>query len=733
MQSLNNPFLKLRKPTSNLTRTPAAHATSVPVSIVDGMLAGAIKLQLQHNLPEAERIYRRILRIDPRHAATLHMLGTLAHEVGRDDVAVQLICSAIDIDAGPASYHSNLGTILQAQGNLDEAGASYMQAISRNPNLAEAHMNLGTVLAAQDKPEQAARRFEHALTLNPNLAEAHMNLGNILQSEGRSADALACHDRALALKPDFAEACFNRGNALLAQGAYDEAVASYRKALDLKPGMPEAHGNMGNARQAQQRLDEAVDCYERALALKRDYAEAHYNLGNARQAQNLLAEAAACYERALALKPHLAEAHYNLGNTRQAQDDPGAAAACFRNAIAFNPGYAEAHYNLGCVLQQQGRLPEALAHLGHAIHLKPDYAQARFGLALAQIQNGDFVPGWRNYVARWHSPDHDTPRRAYDQPLWNGERLLSGRLLLWGEQGIGDEIMFAGIVPDASKTGNAITLECDPRLVPLFARSFPEVEVVPARQPVIQLTPKLIDSRPLDAKPESFAAQLPTGSLPGLFRRTASAFAIGPFLKPDSAAHDRFRTRYADGRLVAGLAWQTRNLKTGARRSIDLSLFALPESPLFALPDIRWISLQYGDFDALEAQAAAAQPHSFLANSLLIDRSVDQFADIDLFAAQISALDLIITIDNSTAHLAGALGVPVWLMLPFAADWRWLKDRSDSPWYPSMRIFRQPAAGNWQAVATNLFDALAFTLAGPRNSTGLSRPPSLPMIGQTHV
>jgi tetratricopeptide (TPR) repeat protein len=657
------------------------NARQPPISILDGMLTTAIKLHRQGQLPEAERIYRRILSIDPRHAGCLHMLGTLAHQVGREEVAVQLIRAAISIEPGQAAYYSNLGTILQAQGLLAEATIAYQDALDRNPSLAEAEMNLGTVLAAQGRPALAASRFRAALALRPDLAEAHMNLGNVLETQGKLAEAVESHDRALTLKPDFAEACFNRANALQAQARLDEAVAGYQQALVLKPAMPEAHANLGNALQAQQRLDDAVACYERALALKPDYAEAHYNLGNARQAQDLLAEAAACYERALALNPQLAQAHYNLGNTRQAQDNPEAAAACFERAIALKPGYAEAHYNLACVLQQQGRLDLALPRFQAAVELKPDYAQARFGQALAQIQCGDFTAGWRTYESRWQSVDHDTPMRAYPLPLWTGEKLSNGRLLLWGEQGVGDEIMFAGLVPEALCAGNPVTLGCDPRLQPLFARSFPEIEVVSNPDPDAQ-----------------FAAHLPSGSLPGLFRTTRSAFAAStsPYLKPEHEVRDRFRSRYCDGRRLVGLAWQTRNAKTGRKRSIDLSAL----KPLFALPNIRWISLQYGDFDALEQQATAANA------PVLIDRSVDQLADIDRFAAQVAAMDRVLTIDNSTAHLAGALGVPVWLMLPFAADWRWLKDRDDSPWYPTMRLFRQPVPGDWQSVLRSVHGAL---------------------------
>jgi tetratricopeptide (TPR) repeat protein len=653
------------------------------------MCSSAIQLHQRGRLAEAERIYRQILELDPRHADSLHLLGVLAHQVGRNEIAAELILRAIAVDKRPAAFHSNLGTAYQAMGKLEEAATCYERALILQPELAEAHMNLGAVREAQGKHELAEMRFRRALDLNPDLAEAHVNLGNILQAKGKLEEAVACHERALALKPDSAEAFFNHANALQAMGKLEEAVVSYQWAMALKPEMASAHCNLGNVLLALNKLEEAEACYAQALTLQPDYAEACYNLGNLRQAQDKLAEAAACYERAIVLKPQLAEAHYNLGNTLHSLDRLDEAAASFERALAIRPEYAEAHYNLGCVFEDLGRLDAALARMARALELKPDYPQARFGQALVQLRSGDFSTGWRNYESRWQSIDHDTPWRAYTEPIWTGERLSSGRLLVWGEQGIGDEIQFAGLIPDAIHAGNHIVLDCDARLKPLFARSFPEIEVVSG-------------CGPEDSQEAGIAAHLPAGSLPGLYRTTEDTFAAttSPYLQADPVERERFRAAYGDGRRLIGLAWHTRNQKSGRKRSIDLNNFA----PLFALPGIRWISLQYGDFDALEAQAAAAKA------PLLIDRGVDQFANIDRFAAQIAAMDQVITIDNSTAHLAAALGLPVWLLAPFAADWRWMEKRADSPWYPTLRLFRQQKIGDWEAVMESVRSALAETL-----------------------
>jgi tetratricopeptide (TPR) repeat protein len=551
--------------------------------VIPDILANAFRHHQAGQLTEAAQKYREILAINAHHADSLHLLGMIEYQGGRQDIAVEMVSKAIAINEKEGLYHSNLGTILEAQGKLVEAAACY----------------------------------ERALALKPEFVEACYNLGNVLRAQGKLAEAAACYERALALKPDFAEAHSNLGNILRGQGKLGEAAERHEHALRLKPKYPEAHYNLGSALQAQDKLDDAVLCYARALALKPDFVEAHHNLGNV---------------------------FYALGNLDEAQ-------ARYRRALAY----------------------------------QPDDAEARFSESLAQLCNGDFASGWRNYEWRWKSKAHNSIPRAFPQPLWKGEKLTSGRLLIWGEQGVGDEIMFAGLIPDVIRTGNRCILDCDARLKPLFARSFTDIDIVSSRGPGHD--PEL-----------DFAAHLPSGSLPGLFRATQASFAAttSPYLIADSMERARFHAGYADGRRLVGLAWHTNNQKTGPSRSIDLSLFA----PLFERPDIRWVSLQYGDHDKLENQAAVANAPIF------IDRSVDQFSNMDVFAAQIAAMDMVVTIDNSTAHLAAALGIPTWLLLPFAPDWRWLLTREVTPWYPTMRLFRQPRRGDWQSVIQRVKNAL---------------------------
>jgi Flp pilus assembly protein TadD len=448
------------------------------------------------------------------------------------------------------------------------------------------------------------------------------------------------------------------------------------------------------------RLTEAERIYRQILTIDDHQADCLHLLGMIAYQAGRNEDAVVMIRRAIAIHEKGASYHSNLGTVLYAQGKLDEAAASYQRALALQPDLAEVYTNLGNVLQAQGKLEEGVASHRQALALKPELAEACYNLGLAQLLKGDLSAGWHNFERRWRSRGFVTPMRVYPQPLWRGENLASGRLLIWGEQGVGDEIMFAGLLPEVIRTGNRCVLDCDARLKPLFTRSFPSIEVVSGNDPG--------NNREGDV-----ASHLPSGSLPSLFRASPAAFAAttSPYLIADPVARERFRTRYTDGRPLVGLAWHTKNRSSGRDRSVELSLFA----SLFARPEIRWVSLQYGDHEALESQAAAASA------PLFIDHSVDQFSNLDLFAAQIAAMDMVVTIDNSTAHLAGALGVPTLVLLPFVSDWRWLQAREDSPWYPTLRLFRQPKRGDWQSVMQRVKNACQVTITN-LDSTRTSHP-----------
>ncbi len=501
--------------------------------------------------------------------------------------------------------------------------------------------------------------------------------------EGRVAEAEQGYRDILAIDADHADSLHLLGMIAFQAGDCETAAQRIRRAIEIHPRASSYYSNLGNVLQQLGEAREAASCYLRALRIKPNLVEAQVNLANVFLAAGDTQHAVEWYQHALALRPNLPGAQKSLGDAYRVQAKLDLAKAAYERALALKPAYADGLNELGGVLRMTGDLEGALARFREAQVIEPKHPRAGFAEAMLLLLQGEFREGWAAYERRWTCTDHATPMRAYPQPAWRGEK-IDGSLLLWPEQGIGDEIMFAGAVSDAVARGNRCILECDARLLPLFARSFPEVEVISDREAGFDPSREI-------------AAQLPTGSLPLFYRgdRAAFAAAASPYLKADSAKREKYRDRYSDGGRAVGLAWFSNNVKTGANRSIAMPVF----EPLFAQPNLRWISLQYGELAALQAEVGNLP--------VFVDPEADQLADIDEFAAQVAAMDLVITIDNTTAHLAGALGVPVWLLLPFAPDWRWQASGSDSPWYPTMRIFRQPRRGDWESVMAEVWEALA--------------------------
>ena len=503
---------------------------------------------------------------------------------------------------------------------------------------------------------------------------------------GRLKEAEQLYRQILASDPGNADCLHLLGMVAFQSGDSETAASMIREAIAANPNAASYHSNLGNVLQQQGYLRDAAASYLQALRIKPNLAEAQVNLANIFLAASEPEQAIVWYQSAIALNPNLPEAHKNLGDAFQQQKKLELAADSYRHALTLKPDYVDAMSELGGILRGNGELDEALLHLREAQRIQPNHPTAIFREAMILLLQGQFAAGWQCYQGRWESTDHATPMRDYPQPFWQGEAIAEGTVLLWPEQGVGDEIMFAGMLPDAIRTGNRFVLECDARLVSLFQRSFPQIDVTSDREAALDPARHIV-------------AQLPIGSLPFLFRNDRDSFqsGISPYLKADPKKAADLRASYGDDRLRVGLAWHSNNLKTGRNRSMELENL----SPLFSLSGLRWISLQYGAQKDLETEIAAAQSPVF------VDPAVDQLSSIDDFAAQVAALDLVITIDNTTAHLAGALGVPVWVLLPFASDWRWLASGDSNLWYPSMRLFRQPQRGDWEPVVLRVREALS--------------------------
>ncbi len=540
-----------------------------------------------------------------------------------------------------------LGNYHQSQGQHDKAIEAYRHAIRLRPNAAKFHFNLANAFLALHRIDEARSSFARALEIDPsNTAQAYTNLGVVLRRLGRVDDAEAeCH-RALLADPDYSAAQNLHGQILQDRGDLLEAADRFRKAISLDARNHEAFNNLGTALQGLGKLDSARDAYEQAIAINPGYAEAQNNLGTVL---------------------------YDLG-------DIDAALAAYRQSLIDRPDFPEALTNLGMALDQQGQGTAALKLLDRALILAPDSREAKFYRSIALLRQGRFEPGWREYESRWDRAG--LPRRHFLQSTWDGTPLHERTLLIYGEQGVGDEVFFASCLPDVLQLGVKCLVECDARLVPLFIRSFPAAHVFA----------KNISSKSgTDDVIQSFDLQIAAGSLPRFFRNSHSDFPMHRrrFLMPDHAGADCWKTRLnlLGSGLKIGISWRGGSaLEDRRRRSTTLQQW----SNLLTLHETCFINLQYGS-----CQDELSQLHLLGVHHL---QDLDPLRDLDNLASLLTALDLVISVDNATVHFAGALGVPVWILLPWESDWRWMRDRADSPWYPTARLFRQQRPGDWAAV-----------------------------------
>jgi len=596
-------------------------------------------------LDEAERGYRATLDHDPSHVDALHLLGVLRHQQGQHEEAAALVRRAVNLRPGDAALQLNLGNALKALGQVDAA----------------------------------IERFRNALTLAPTFPMAHYNLGNAYASVGRHEDAADAFERSLRLQPDDASSHNNLGNALHALGRHEEAITSFRRTLELRPDHAGALNNLGMSLNALDRPAEAVPCFEAALATEPRFVAAHFNLANTLDATGRHADAVASFEAALRLQPNLPPAIYGMGNALAALGRPAEAQPYLERSVGLDPQFALAWLALGTVHQALGAQAAAVRAFDQALRLRPDLAAAHMNRSLAWLAMRDFARGLPEYEWRLQTVAQPVIETL---PRWHGEPIEDRTLLVHAEQGFGDTLQFVRFVPLVAQRAARVVLEVQPSLLPLLApaaRTW-RVTLIARGQP-----------RP------ATDLQIPLLSLPfALGTRYDTIPGRTPYLSVPPAYGRKWRGSLGgQAKRKIGLAWSGR-IQRNETRSMPLAAL----EPLFALDGIDWIVLQPDLSDtervALDAHPRASSIHRF-------DKRIGDFADT---AAIIERLDAVVSIDTSIAHLAGALRKPLWLMLPFAADWRWFEDDARSPWYAGATLVRQPRPGAWDDVADTVAKAL---------------------------
>jgi tetratricopeptide (TPR) repeat protein len=515
-----------------------------------------------------------------------------------------------------------------------------------------------------------------------------------LHQRGQLADAEKICRQIVSANPSDALAWHLLGVTAIQSGRDDVAKECIERALDIQPGLAEAHQNLGTLWRRRGMLDRAIQSYRRAVQLKPHLSEAHFSLGRALHDQGELDEAIESYGNALRVRPGYADALNDLAAALGEAGRPAEAIAVCQRSIAVDPNCSAAHYNLGLVLKDEGRIGEAICAYRKVLELDSGLAFGHLNLAQLLLLSAEFQTGWVEYEWRWRTGQ--LVARTFEQPTWEGEALEGRTILLWAEQGLGDTIQFIRYAALVMELGAMVLVECQRPLVALLSGCAGVDHLIPGG-----------DSLP------PFNVQAPLLSLPRICGTTVDTIpASVPYLFADRALVERWRQKlaylhdetrqataqvpYGVRNVLIGINWSGRTMP-GLHKQRDIPLEHF--TSLATIPGLRLISLQK---DGSEEIADAGLPIVDLGPE--IDTAHGAFMDT---AAIMMNLDLVITSDTSIPHLAGALGVPVWLALPYVPDWRWMLDRSDSPWYPTMRLFRQKSRGDWAGVISEIRQALS--------------------------
>lgn len=472
------------------------------------------------------------------------------------------------------------------------------------------------------------------------------------------------------------------------------ALDALERALEIQPERPRTHAHLAFLRVGLGDYDEALEDAERAISLDPECLEAIDVKGLALRGMDRAAEAIACFEQVLEINPDFAVSHVNLGSALFAAGETGRAMTHLRRAVELDPENAEAQNNLGNALAGRLEFEGAELHLRQAATLKPSFAEAHFNLSMALLMQEKFAEGWDEYEWRWRCPEFPSTWRKFSYPFWQGEPLDGKTLLVWSEQGVGDEIMFANTLPDVTASGAQLVLECNERFVPIFRRSYPKAIVFPRQTPTSREVPAGIDY------------QISMASLCRHYRREAADFPTEPgqYLKADPKRIAACRTRYdamGEG-IKIGISWRSGNPVMGAERSVPLSEWG----GILSKPGCTFISLQYGDVK--DDVAEAKRNHNAIIHT---DSAVDPLSSMDDWFAQVAAMDLVISVDNSAVQVSGALGIPTWTLLSYVPEWRWLAAGSHNPWHPRMTVFRQKQPGEWHSPIEAIAEALKSKLS----------------------
>jgi len=624
---------------------------------------------------EAEDQFLQSLNIIPNRTSTLINLSAAQLKLKKLQQARATIDLALIQSPNDVVVLNQIGLIAYAQSEFDLARKYFTQSIELDPKFSDAYVNLGDLSSALKRFDDALIYYKKAIELTPIDASTYAKLGMIFSELDRLDDALMSYDKAILLKPDYADAYVNRGLILKKVNRLDDALASYDKAILLKPTSAEAYNNRGNLLKELSRADDALLNYNKAIELKPDYAEAYSNRSTVLKDLNRFDDALESYDKAIYLKPDYAEAFSSRGNLLRELNRLEDALASCNQAIALRPDDAEAYNNRGLVLSDLNRLDEALASYDKAITLKPNYPEAYWNRGGIYLLKGQLRKGLEDY--EWRKKARKGIKDPYPEASrWSGQHDLKGkRLFIFPELYLGDAIQFCRYALLAEKQGAKVIMATNDSLHALLKTMSPTIEFIPK-----------------NSRPEQFDYHCALMSLPFAFKTSMETIPADiPYLKAHPARIEKWKNRIGKDGFKIGICWQGSTLPYSIpmRRSFPLSLL----NTVSQISGVRLISLQKSD----GIEQLSNLPDGMRVQTLGddFDSGPDAFLDA---AAVMENLDLIISADTAVAHLAGAMGRPTWIALKDVPDWRWFQNQSVSPWYPTMRLFRQTQRDDWLGV-----------------------------------
>jgi tetratricopeptide (TPR) repeat protein len=614
-------------------------ATARPAAAVDGQIERARTLQQQGQMEAAAALYEEILAACPDNAEAHYRYANVLKDQGALERAVAAYDRAIALRDDYAHAFCNRAVVLGQMRRLPEAVASYDRAIALDPTDALASCNRGMLLNAMGQKDAALESFSDAIGSNADFFPAHFGRAALLQEQKQWAAALASYDRALALNAHDATVYYNRGTILRELERWPDALASYERSIALNGEFDLAHAARAATLQHLNRLPEALDSYDRAIALDPNEAAHHDGRG-------VVLHRLGRFELAL---------------------------ASFNEAGALDPNSAQTCFNRGAILEELRDFAGAIASYNLALARQPGFADARFNLALTSLRVGDFVTGWAQYESRWRTDNGPVSLRGRDfsQPLWLGRQDIAGKtILLHGEQGLGDSLQFCRYATLVAELGARVILEVPAPLARLCATLKGIAQVIPYGEPL-----------------PDFDVQCPLMSLPLACGTTlATVPATTPYINSEPGKVTAWEERLgAKTQPRIGLTWSG----SQAARMHSRKCFPLARLSPHLSRDFEYVCVQ--------TEITPADQQALLANPA-IRQFPGELRDFSDTAALCECLDLVISIDTSVVHLNGALGNKTWVLLPFDSDWRWLIDREDSPWYPTVRVFQQKSRGDWDGV-----------------------------------